>query len=175
VKLYLIRHAKSSWDDPLLPDHDRPLSLRGQRNAPFMATRTANLYPAPQLLVSSTAVRARSTAEWFAQRWQLPESQLIPDKRLYLATPNELLNLLLEYRSRLPTAEALAMVGHNEGLTQFANALCAEPFTDNIPTGGVAVLQLPADFRANKAWATATLLNFDYPRLHFPKNPRNPD
>ena len=85
-KLTLIRHAKSSWSDYGLRDHDRPLADRGLRDAPFMAQLMASRGWLPDALVSSTALRARTTAEFFAAAlgWQPAVVQL--DKRIYEAS-----------------------------------------------------------------------------------------
>ena len=104
--LILVRHAKSSWSNPGLSDHERPLNKRGKRDAPRMGRRLAGLGYHPQLLASSSAVRALTTAELIAAEIDY-ESRLIEiEGQLYGAAPGEILNfpkhqaLALQHRDR---------------------------------------------------------------------------
>ncbi|MEZ5085116.1 MAG: histidine phosphatase family protein [Tessaracoccus sp.] len=84
ITLILVRHAKSDWSNPMLSDHDRPLNARGTRNAPMMAKRLADTGVDVQRILSSTALRARSTAAAFSAELGVPVEL---DEDLYHAFP----------------------------------------------------------------------------------------
>jgi phosphohistidine phosphatase len=117
-QLLLLRHAKSSWDDPLLPDHARPLNARGRRGAAAMARAMRELGLAPEVVLVSSARRTLQTLEALAP---LPDSPIIePMDALYLAAPQTLLAIL----RRVPeTARSVLLIGHNPGLHELALAL----------------------------------------------------
>lgn len=109
--LLLARHAKSDWDAVGLRDHERPLNARGLRDAPAMARRLRDEGVAVQRVVSSTAVRARRTAEAYAVAFGL---SVIQEPELYGATAST----ILQVASGLPDEIGIAMlVGHNPGMT----------------------------------------------------------
>ncbi len=89
--LFLVRHAKSSRDDPTLPDKERPLNDRGMRDAPRMGERLAKQGAQPDLILSSPAVRALATAELIAKRLDYKVKDIVVDQRLYAAAPDDLL------------------------------------------------------------------------------------
>lgn len=131
--LILIRHAKSSWDNPGLSDHDRPLNKRGERDAPRMAEFAARNIQKPDLLLSSTAVRAYTTAKHFASAYQIPISQIQNNREIYHASTSKLLKVV----QQLPPDKSTVMLfGHNPGFTDFANALANTQIL-NIPTCGI--------------------------------------
>ena len=90
--LFLIRHAKSSWDDPALPDKDRPLGDRGRRDAPKMGKRLAKRDVKPDLILSSPARRALKTAEIIAKKLDYKLKDIVVDDRLYTGAVHDLLN-----------------------------------------------------------------------------------
>ncbi len=107
--LYLLRHAKSDWDDPQMPDHDRPLAPRGRRDAPEMGKAFREKGEQPGRIVCSTALRARQTLELFGQAAGLP-AEREESSTLYNATPA----LLVDLMRRLPAdCPSLLVVGHN--------------------------------------------------------------
>ncbi|MDX2136128.1 MAG: histidine phosphatase family protein [Saprospiraceae bacterium] len=131
--LYLIRHAKSSWEHPGLRDFERPLNNRGLRDAPLMAALMKNLGVVPDLLISSPARRAWSTACIFAEAYGLPFSDIQQAPDLYECRPQDVLKVV----SGLPEAARVVLLfGHNPALTEFANRFTDDPI-DNIPTCGV--------------------------------------
>ena len=91
--LFLIRHAKSSWDDPALSDKDRPLGDRGRRDAPRMGKRLAKRDVKPDLILSSPARRALTTAEIIAKKLDYKRKDIVVDTRLYASTVDGLLNV----------------------------------------------------------------------------------
>lgn len=141
IRLALVRHAKSDWGDPGLADHDRPLNARGRRDAPVMAARLAVSGFVPDVIVSSTAVRARATAQAFADEFGVPVSL---ERRLYAAPGTALLRAAVEIGSA--GAASIMLVAHNPGITELAYALSEERIT-HMPTSAVATFawELHAD------------------------------
>jgi len=135
-KLILVRHAKSSWKDPDLSDFERPLNKRGKNDAPVMGKRLKKLGVKPDIIISSTAVRASSTAKIFCEEMGLPEEKLIFDRNLYAAGEDEMLKVLNSLDDKIKTVMLFA---HNPGLTDLSNLL-SDDFIDNIPTAGVVSL-----------------------------------
>jgi len=90
-RLYLVRHAKSSWDHPGLEDFDRPLNKRGMRDAPKMGEYLAEQRILPQIIVSSPARRAHATATSLAVALQVPPADTVEDDRIYAAATATLL------------------------------------------------------------------------------------
>lgn len=157
--LTLIRHAKSSWDDPALEDFDRPLNARGLRNAPEMAQRLASRFEPPQRIVSSPACRALHTARIVAEHFQLSD-RIDQDPRLYEAAPDELLAVL---RDTPATVAHQFMVGHNPGITAFAEELTGEGLED-LPTCAIAHIRLELENWRDAACGCGTLLWIDFPK-----------
>ena len=92
--LYLIRHAKSSWDDPSLKDHDRPLNKRGKKDAPFMANILKEKNIIPDLIISSTAERAIEFAKVLAEVLDYKKGNIVSERDMYLAGESEMLAIL---------------------------------------------------------------------------------
>lgn len=134
--LLLLRHAKSSWKNPELADHDRPLNKRGKRDAPRMGEQLAALDLCPELILSSTAKRARSTALLAAQPCQPANAlQIQWLESLYLATPADIVAAVHTIPDELGRA---MIVGHNPGLEETLT-LWARVATD-MPTATLAQL-----------------------------------
>src|SRR5258708_16217937 len=98
--LFLIRHAKSSWDDTALPDKDRPLDDRGRRDAPKMGKRLAKRDVKPDLILSSPARRALTTAEVIAEKLDYKLKDIVVDNRLYAGGADDLLNVIHQLRDK---------------------------------------------------------------------------
>lgn len=118
--LYLVRHAKSSRDAPMLPDKDRPLNDRGKRDAPRMAKQLAKRDVKPDLILSSPARRALTTAELFAKNLNYKVNDIVIDKRLYATSPEGLLEVIREYGDK---PKRVMLFGHNPELTELAHRL----------------------------------------------------
>ena len=131
--LLLVRHAKSSWGDQSLPDHERPLNHRGRRDAPRAGARLREQGGAPDVIITSTAVRARSTAGILAEALGLESGRIVEDGRLYGATPDGLLELVRALDDELG---AVMVVGHNPEIGEFASRFSDE--IDDMPTCAVA-------------------------------------
>src|SRR6266545_5000769 len=121
--LFLIRHAKSSWDDTALPDKDRPLGDRGRRDAPKMGKRLAKRDVKPDLILSSPARRATATAEIIAKKLDYKLKDIVVDDRLYAGAVHSLLNVIHGLGDK---PERVMLFGHNPELTEFAHRLSGE-------------------------------------------------
>ena len=161
-ELLLVRHAKSSWDDPYLDDHDRPLNDRGLRNAPEMGKRLQKWSIRPDVWISSTALRAIITAEMIAEEIGFPQDQIQRSQDLYHASATELQEIISELDDRIRSA---ILFGHNPGMTSLVANLYGLPI-DNLPTCGVVHLI----FNENTWLATSSALparaTFDFPKNH---------
>lgn len=121
--LLLIRHAKSSWGDAGLADRDRPLNERGLRDAPVMGKRLAQRGVVPDLVLSSPARRALSTAELFAVALGVKRDHFVIDERLYAARADDLLRVVQGLDEHL---KCVLLFAHNPGLTDLAHHFARE-------------------------------------------------
>ena len=158
--LYLVRHAKSSWNNSNLSDHARPLNDRGERDAPHMGNRLRKRKPQPALIITSSAVRAETTATLLAEAIGYPPSDITIDERLYGAEPKDVLAIIGELDNAIDCA---MLVGHNPTFTDLINALSGSQI-DNVPTCGMAVLKFPTNTWSTIAQTPGELLDFDYPK-----------
>src|SRR4028118_135483 len=129
--LVLVRHAKSSWAQPLQADFDRPLNERGEKDAPRMGERLKKLGIVPNLIVSSTAKRAAETAKLIAKGVGYDPEKIQWVGRLYHAAPSTMENVVAGLDDAVQT---VFLVSHNNGLTHYANSLSPKFSTDNMPT-----------------------------------------
>jgi phosphohistidine phosphatase len=158
--LYLVRHAKSSWEVPDLADFDRPLSDRGVSDAPRMGRRITEYKQSPQLIYTSPAVRTLSTAKIIAAAIGYPEQSIVADKKIYHTDADSLLDIIKKFADE---KECVMLVGHNPGLTQLANALLDETI-ENIPTCGVIRAELKITLWRGAKWGCGRLISFDSPK-----------
>ncbi len=144
--LLLLRHAKSSWSEPSLDDHDRPLAKRGLRDAPRVARFLMDNGFVPEVILSSSAERAQATARSVAETadWA---PQLRVTRRLYLAEPEQYLAVLAQVPNDV---ERVLMVGHNPGLESLASELAGVELT--LVTGALVVFTVEVE-----SWADVTL------------------
>jgi phosphohistidine phosphatase len=160
-RLILVRHAKSDWSLPGQEDWDRPLNARGQRDAPEMARRLRSRRLKPDRVLTSPAVRALTTASIITRALRVPASRLQAEERLYLAAPADLLAVIRELGG---TSRHLMVVGHNPGITEFANRLSAEETIDNMPTCALFTARLDIASWEQIDWGLCEEAEFDYPR-----------
>ena len=137
--LLILRHAKSSWDHPGLRDHDRPLNPRGRRDAPRMGRFLVERDLVPERIVSSTAVRARTTAELAAGEFD-PEVEIETTSDLYLASPDNYVDVV---EAMGGAEERLMVVGHNPGITALVWHLTGDG--EHMPTAALAAVELDID------------------------------
>jgi phosphohistidine phosphatase len=158
--LFLVRHAKSSRDDPTLPDKERPLNDRGMRDAPRMGERLAKQGAQPDLILSSPAVRALATAELIANELDYKVKDIVVDQRLYAAAPDDLLVVIHELGDK---PKRVMLCGHNPELTELAHRL-SNAITD-MPTCAVAEFSFDT-----KSWSTVGDREPTNVTLHRPKS-----
>lgn len=131
-----MRHAKSSWDEANLADHDRSLNRRGERDAPRMAAWLRLQESVPQIILSSTANRAMTTANIIAEQSGF-EGELLEYRQLYMGEPKDYLRLLARVSDEV---EVAMVVGHNHGLEHLVEKLTGEWVT--LPTAAIAKIDL---------------------------------
>lgn len=132
-ELIFIRHAKSDWDDPSLRDIDRPLSPRGLKVAPIMATKLKSIIDSVDLIVTSPAKRAIETAEYFGKIFNIDYNFFEIKHELYEAYADE---ILAEVRLLDDNLSRVMFFGHNPGYTYLVNMFSKE-FIENISTCGI--------------------------------------
>lgn len=160
--LYLCRHAKSSWADPGMDDFDRPLNERGMRNAPFMADRFKERGEPVDLVVSSPANRALTTARFFTEALGIPPERFMLQPAIYLAERQALVRLVCG----LPdSARRVLLFGHNPGFTDLACHL-GDTTIDNLPTCGMVRIDLPVNEWHMVTKGIGSLIWFDHPKRH---------
>lgn len=159
-RLYIIRHAKSSWDHHGLEDIDRPLASRGIRNAKDMAGRLLKAGLIPQVLFTSPANRALNTALLMSSKWKLDPEQLQVHELLYDAYVSDIQKVV----SRAPShISDLAIYGHNPAFTAYAN-IFLDFQLDNLPTAGVVVVSLESDSWEDIGSHHVKETHLDYPK-----------
>jgi len=161
-RLVLLRHGKSAWDEPGLDDFDRPLAPRGLRDVPEMGRRLARRGMIPDGVISSSAVRALSTARAVAREIGFPEDRITSSEALYLASAREMISIVRQAPVEIGT---LLLVGHNPGLTNLANQL-DEVRMDNMPTAAMLCVEFDVADWAEIQPAGARFDWFDYPKKH---------
>ena len=140
--LYLLRHAKSSWGDASLPDIERPLNARGQRDAPRMGAALGERY-SPMTFYVSPAERAQQTFRAVQRNWKgLKKRHGVTSQALYTFDYREVLDWISQQTDEL---ERLALVGHNPAFTDLVNYFVGPDTLENLPTAGWAELMLPID------------------------------
>lgn len=140
MKLWLIRHAKSDWHSGAATDFERPLNERGERDGPRMAAWLASQDHPASWIWSSDAVRALATARFVAQGFAAAGARIVEEHGLYNAVPETILDVI---RSTPPEVTSVALVAHNPGMTEVLNLLTGAQVTDNLPTFGLARLDVP--------------------------------
>ena len=160
--LYLVRHAKSSWDEPGLGDLERPLNKRGKSDAPKMGKLLNERGEIPEMMISSPAKRAFSTAKRIAEEVDYPSKKIEKDEALYMADTDDFLSVI---QSAPDSVNKLMLYGHNYGITYFANHISASDI-DNIPTCGVVRIDFDAESWKEIDNKKGKLIFFEYPKKH---------
>lgn len=162
LRLILTRHAKSSWDDPHMSDHDRPLSKRGRDSASALGRWLSATALCPDEVMVSSAERTRETWDLISREGCAPvEADIAPS--LYLAEPDVMLNAL-----KGATGRSVMMIGHNPGTSFMAHGLLDNPpathLFDRYPTGASAVIDFDIDDWEDLTWRMGRLHDFVVPR-----------
>ncbi|HEX2985042.1 MAG TPA: histidine phosphatase family protein [Ignavibacteriales bacterium] len=161
--LIVARHAKSSWKFADIPDFDRPLNQRGNRDAPFMGKLLNKMNVKPEIIISSPANRAISTAQALAHEMNYPIDQIIADKKIYEATEKDMLDAASKIDNKYNVA---LIVGHNPALTYFVEHLTGENI-GNMPTGGVVYINLHIDNWNELTGGIGKIKFFEFPKKYF--------
>lgn len=159
--LFLIRHAKSSWKDSKLKDFDRPLNKRGEENLKLMSKFFSEKYSAPDLILSSPAKRAKTTAIGFAEKLQYEREKILFLDDLYMADANEIFEIILNQKEE---NNSIIIFGHNPGLTDFVN-LYSNSYIENIPTCGIVHLKMEKNWNEVE-YKIFSMVDFLYPKMH---------
>ena len=159
LRLLVLRHAKSSWADSSRDDWERPLNERGERDAPRVGELVRAVSLVPDLIISSDAVRAATTAQAVAGAAGYSNKiQLAPE--LYHATPNAIVEVI---RTTPDTARTVMIVGHNPGLEDLVGQLTGQRV--DLPTAALVHVSLPVDrWRDVELTKNATLVDIWRPR-----------
>lgn len=160
-ELYLVRHAKSSWDYESVDDYDRPLKGRGIRDAHVISQMLAQQVETPEALFSSPATRAVHTAMIFARNLRFPFSAIKLHESLYMCTEKQLLDFIKNIDD---SYNRVMIFGHNPTITNFVNR-CIDQRIDNVPTTGVACFHFNISSWKNATFS-AQLSHFDYPKKY---------
>lgn len=157
--LIIVRHAKSSWDIPDTDDFSRPLNERGIRNAPEMARRLVLRELLPELILSSPAKRAISTARLFNEQFGKKDEMIKMEASIYEADRQTLYRLISRQD---PDLDRILIVGHNPGMSDFLNWLCDTE--EVLSTCAIAEIRVD-DFKWN-GWkrGIGELIDLDYPK-----------
>lgn len=159
-RIALLRHAKSSWENTSLADHDRPLNRRGSKAARDMGKRLAGLGFWPSLLLTSPAKRARETAQLISRELNYPLECIQSETELYLATPAAILQVIAKQNTNFSD---VMLCGHNPGIMELANQL-GESNIENLPTCGVVGIELEINEWVEIVAADGKTVFFDYPK-----------
>jgi phosphohistidine phosphatase len=158
--LTLVRHAKSSWDEPRLPDFERPLNERGRRDAPTMAQRAVRLLGRPDRVVTSPALRAISTARTFADAFAIDTNDLVVQPSIYEASVETLFKIVRGFDE---SDRHVMLFGHNPGFTDLAHELARCPF-DELPTCAVVQVELGIKVWSEVNYGTGKMLQYLFPK-----------
>jgi phosphohistidine phosphatase len=158
--LILVRHAKSEHEGSFARDFDRPLNTRGLRDAPAMGARLVKADIKVDLIVSSTAVRAKETSELIAESLNYKKNNILWQPELYHAPPGIINDVVLSIPNNPDT---IMIVCHNPGITLFANHL-AGVLTENMPTCALAAFTMHCSDWTDFESAKKELLMYDYPK-----------
>lgn len=160
-RIYIVRHAKSSWGDLSLADIDRPLNKRGKKDAPNMGAKCKELGYIPELLISSNANRAMATAKIFCKALGFEDDKLSYENTLYHAPEDTYLSVCFGLDDDV---NSVMMFGHNPGITYLANSV-SENYIDNVPTCGVLVIDSTIEKWDELDFSNCRLKDFIYPKM----------
>jgi phosphohistidine phosphatase len=138
--LYMVRHAKSSWKHDV-KDHQRPLKTRGENDGKRVSEYIATKVPAPQRVISSDAVRALTTANYFKKSFAISDSDFTTNDDLYDFSGQNVMKIIKNLDNSL---DRVMIVGHNHAFTSVANML-GNKYIENVPTCGFVMLQFETD------------------------------
>ncbi|MEN8929114.1 MAG: histidine phosphatase family protein [Flavobacteriales bacterium] len=157
--LYLVRHAKSDWANPGLPDFERPLNERGNRDKKLMGKRLAEKSVLPNAFISSSSKRTTQTSVALAKKIGFPTREIQFYEEIYHASPFVMLSFINKTENK---NNSLMLVGHNPGISMLCDYLCN--YAIDFPTLGMAKISFEVDDWMEVSAQTGTLDWFDYPK-----------
>jgi len=161
-KIYLIRHAKSSWNDQIVDDFTRPLNSRGKRDVAFMGKRLALFQVLPDTIISSTAKRAEKTAKAIAKTIEFDKEKIIYTDALYESTYERYLDLIHAIDD---TNTSVFLIAHNPTITEVGERLSGA-ILSNIPTCAIVCIAFEVEHFSEITEESGHILFFDYPKKH---------
>lgn len=159
-RLFIVRHAKSSWDSPHLSDFDRPLNNRGKRDLPDMANRFSKTNYQVDFIISSPAERAWTTAKGFAETLHIADEKFMDDERLYHASTSTMKEIISIVDN---VHETIMIFGHNPGLTSLISSL-SDFNLYNLPTCAICGIEFTIDSWKELLTATGEKIYYDFPK-----------
>jgi len=162
-KLYIIRHAKSSWKDMSLDDFDRPLNKRGKHNSKFMGELLHKKAIKPDSIISSPAKRASDTAVNIAKELDYPTEKIIYDESIYEVSSSTLLHIIQAIDDKY---QQVFLIGHNPSLNTLLAHLIPNNDIDNIVTAGIVELELDIDSWKYLSAINCRFVSFEYPKKY---------
>ena len=161
-KLYLIRHAKSSWSDFSIDDFDRPLAKRGKNDSKFMGKLLSRLGVNPNLIISSPAVRALKTSINISKALDYKMDSVDFNIKIYEATLQDMLNVIKSIDEKYKT---VLLIGHNPSLNMLADFLNSQNGIPNIVTCGIAEFAFREEWKNIKKNCTS-FISYEYPKKY---------
>ena len=158
--LIMIRHANSSWTNPLESDFDRPLNERGKKEAPEIGEKLKSLNIIPDLIIASNAKRTRQTAKKIAKEVGYDIDNIKWEEKLYHCNSSVFEEIISGIGDKVKT---LFIVAHNPGITEFVNQLSPEFSTPNMPTCGVVGAHIEVKEWSDFSTAKRKVFLFEYP------------
>lgn len=162
--IILIRHAKSDWNNENLTDFERPLNARGLRDAEFMSSKLADKGLHIDCIISSSAVRALTTAQFFAQALSMDKNSIIQHRFLYGASESQYVDIIQEFDD---SQHNIILIAHNPSISHVAHILCSQLELESMPTCCMIHIYFPLA----KSWKdiqqyTGQLVSIEYPKLY---------
>lgn len=161
-KLYIIRHAKSSWEDSSLNDQERPLNSRGLKDAPMMARIFKAEVGKIDLLISSPALRAFTTCNIFAEEFKISPSSIRVEEDLYGASVQTSMQIINALDDKW---DLVCLFGHNPNFTYLSEELC-DMNIGNLPTCGIVGAEFGVDSWEAVSLGSGENIFYDYPKNH---------
>ncbi|MBN2823953.1 MAG: histidine phosphatase family protein [Campylobacterales bacterium] len=162
-KLYIIRHAKSSWKDMSLSDFERPLNKRGKNNAKFMGEFLAHKRIKSDSIISSPAKRAMETSIALAKELDYSMQRIVYRNDIYEASVNALLDIIASLDNE---DDCVFLIGHNPSLNLLLDRLIPDNAIENIVTTGIVELELHIDRWRDVSPKSTCILSFEYPKKY---------
>ncbi len=159
--IYLIRHAKSSWNIPNLDDFNRPLNKRGIENAKLMGKKLTELNCNPDYIISSSAIRTAETSAILSKATGYNFNKLVFTNALYETNLNEMIQII----NKLPNhTKEVILISHNPTITKLSNYL-TDDYIDHIPTCGIVKIELEIENWQHIIEGIGRKIFFIYPKM----------